>query len=342
MGSVFFLFINQGDGNMPELEDTELKPQSIVKNLIAANTPPKGGDNPKPEEEIINNEEEIQSDETSAKGKEDESKVEDSLITDELVKLLNLPKGFVGQPLSSIGKSYRQSLTWGNENNKKLIQLETKVQTLEGQLSESQIKKTEQDANKETTKQLGKPPDPVNEPDEFAAWLEKRDSIMEEKFTKILEKNSQELLKSVDENPHLKQAQEIALEKSESMFYTKLQDGLPKGMSAEDVFNAWFEDNEEDYSELCESGVYKNRPQKLVKDVLTWLKALSYDSVKNQKESDVIKKIHKNTKANLERIGKHTNAIDKFTQTNREEKKPESIAGRIVASLEKNKRVATG
>jgi hypothetical protein len=328
---------------MPDEKDTEQKSQSIVKSLIAANTPLTKEDNSKSEEEIINNEEEIQSDETSAnKGKEDDSKVEDSLITDELAKLMNLPKGFIGQPLSSIGKSYRQSLTWGNENNKKLIQLETKLQTLEGQLSESQIKKTEEAANKETIKQLGKPPDPVNEPEEFSAWLEKRDSIMEEKFTKILEKKSQELLKSVDENPHLKQAQEIALEKSESMVYAKLQEGLPKGMNAEVVLNAWFEDNEEDYKELVESGVYKNRPQKLVKDVLTWLKAQSYDSLKNQKESDVIKKIHKNTKANLERIGKHTNTIDKFTQTNREEKKPESIAGRIVANLEKNKRVATG
>lgn len=322
--------------------------QSIVKNLITKNTPTQQEEDSNVD---VKREEELEVEDSSANGK-DESEIENSLVTEELVKTLNLPKGFIGKPLSEIGKSYRESLSWGNENNKKLIQLETKLQTLEGQLSQSQIKNTEEAATKETEEKLGEAPDPVEDPKGFKAWLSKRDSLIEEKITKILENKldnkSKELLKSVDDNPILKQAQEIAAERTESMIYEKIQEALPKTkdgketMKANDVLDAWFEDNEEDYAELVKSGVYKNRPEKLVRDVLTWLKAQSYDSLKNQKESEIIKKIHSKTKENLESLGKKTKTQFQTQPRKTGDEGKETVVSRIVEKLQAQKRLSMG
>jgi hypothetical protein len=323
-------------------DDNEEKSQSIVKTLITKNTPAQQEDNSNVDVE----EKEVQSDDSSAEGKGEDSKIEDSLVTDELAKLLNLPKGFIGKPLSTVGKSYRESLTWGNENNKKLIDLEAKLTTLEGQLSQTQIKKTEEEANKETAKQLGKSPDPVEHPEEFYTWLEKRDSLMEEKFNKILESKlgtaSKELLKSIDDNPILKQAQEQALERTETIIYQKIQEALPKKdgketIKAGDVIDVWF-----DYKYMVEAGIYKNRPDKFVRDVLTWLKAQSYDSLKNQKESDIIKKIHKKTKENLEKVSKTKLPIIINPRKDEKEEEVETIAGKLRAKLERQARLSTG
>lgn len=234
----------------------------------------------------------------SAKSQDDEG-IEESLVTAELAEAMNLPKGLIGKPLSQVGESYRKATGEISDTHKRLKDLETNYAALEGQISQAQIKKTEQEANKEVTTEFGKAPDPVDDPDGFQLWLEKRDEIMLEKFQGILKEK-------LENDPNIKISKELAAERTEQGTILKLQNGLPKDVEASKVLDAWFEDNQEEYAEALQSGRYLNKLDKFVKDVVNWYKAQSFDSLKGEKESDIIKKIHKKTKENLEALGKVT------------------------------------
>jgi hypothetical protein len=320
---------------MPEI-DNEEKPQTIVQRLTSSLKPA--------EAKVETTEEEIKIEESEDDIQPD-TKIENSLVTEELATAMNLPKGMIGKPLSDVGKSYRESLSWANSNNQKLISLEAKLSTLEGQLSTKQVKEAEAAANLETKNQLGKMPDPIEKPDEFAEWLEKRDQIKEQKMLKVFEEKTQGIVKSFDDNPKLKQAEEIAAQNTWNTINKNIQSSLPKDMKAEDVLNAFFENNPEEdlYIKVGDQkiSIYDGKPRKFVADVLTWLKSQSYDSLKNQKESDVIKKIQKKTKENLEKVGSRT-ILKTSVTTRKEEEKPETISGRLAARLKTSQRLRAG
>ena len=316
--------------------DNEQSAQTIAQRLTS---------NLKPAEaKVETTEEEIEIEESEDNIQTD-TKIENSLVTEELATAMNLPKGMIGKPLSEVGKSYRESLSWANSNNQKLISLETKLSALEGQLSTKQVKEAETAANLETKNQLGKMPDPIEKPEEFAEWLEKRDQIKEQKMLKVFEEKTQGIVKSFDDNPKLKQAEEIAAQNTWNTINKNIQSSLPKDMEAEDVLNAFFENNPEEdmYIKVGDQkiSIYDGKPRKFVADVLTWLKSQSYDSLKNQKESDVIKKIQKKTKENLEKVGSKVKLKTDVT-TRQEEEKPESIAGRLVTKLKASQRLRAG
>lgn len=267
--------------------------------------------------------------------------IKDSLVTEELAEMMKLPKGFIGKPLSQIGASYKESVRWANTSHEKLTRLETEVNTLKSQLTASETKKIEEQATRDTKTALGNVPDPTTEPDEFAKWIEKRDELIEARILKALDKKSLELAKSIEENPHIKLVQEQAIERAEAFVYSQLKEQLPKEMKVEDVLNSWIEANEDDYEDMVKKGVYKENPRRLVKDVLTWLKAVSYDSLKNKKDSETTKEIHKRTKSNLEKA-----IPKKFTPTliNRKEEKEggDTVASRIANKLRRQQGLAPG
>lgn len=322
---------------MSEIINTETidkdKPQSVVKELVAKHTP-KGEDTQKTADETAKSK--IQLD-TSAKA--DETK-DSSLVTEELANEMGLPKGFIGRPLSEVGKSYKESKSWANTTNQELIQLKADLENLKGQVSQTQLKKAEEDAKKEadikTEDLLGEIPDSLEDPEGFNQWLLKRDSLIAEslrkEFRKELKEESEKIKKEFQNNPALKTAEQMAIEKTDKMIIESIQNSLPEGIDANALLTAWLEEIKDDFKEIAESGLYANKPQRLVKDVLNWFKAQSYDSLKNQKESDLIKKIHKKTKENLEKASKVKPSAPSVV-LNKDEQKSESVVSKMVENL---------
>jgi len=118
---------------MPEQEVTSVTERLIAKNQPAAKVEAKADENI--------SEEEIHSEEQSTEeniSQESSTQNDTSLVTKELAESLGIPKGFIGKPLSEVGKSYRASLKEMNENNQRLIQLETNFNELKGQLTQQQ------------------------------------------------------------------------------------------------------------------------------------------------------------------------------------------------------------
>jgi hypothetical protein len=117
-------------------------------------------------------------------------------------------------------------------------------------------------------------------------------------------------------------------------------------MKADDVLNAFFENNPEEdlYIKVGDQkiSIYDGKPRKFVADVLTWLKSQSYDSLKNQKDSDVIKKIQKKTKENLEKISSRTVLKTNVTTRKEGDEKPESIGRRLADKLQASQRLKVG
>lgn len=237
----------------------------------------------KAEEENQESEIENLEDQEQEEQQEDNS-LASSEITEELAKVLGLPDSFVGKPLSEAGKSYKNTVTWESKNNRLIKNLEAKID----ELSNSQKDKIEKQADKETTSELGEMPDPVTDSVGFRSWLQKRDD-------KILDKARAFL----DENPTLKQSQEMAAREMERLTREGIKDKLPEDVNVDEIIEAWLAENENDYQDMLKSGMYNHKPQRLVKDVVNWYKANSFDSLKDTKESDINKEIHKKVKENL-------------------------------------------
>jgi hypothetical protein len=319
--------------------DNEQSAQTIAQRLTS---------NLKPADaKVETTEEEIEIEESEDNIQTD-TKIENSLVTEELAIAMNLPKGFIGKPLLDVGKSYRSSLSWANDNNKKLIDLEKKLETIQEQLTAKEQTKADETAAAKIESELGEIPDPVEDKAGFNKWMLafKAQAILE--ATKMSETKSNDILKnSLENNPQLKQAEEIAAQNTWKNISDSIQSSIPKDMKAEDVLNAFFEDvDEEDlYIQVGKEkvSIYDGKPKKFVNDVLTWLKSQSYDSLKNQKESDIIKKIQKKTKENLERANPKnslkTNIINRKPD---DDDKKETIAGRLAAKLQASARLRTG
>lgn len=250
----------------------------------------------------------------------------DEPITAEVAELLGLPKTFIGKPLSEAGKAYKNSVKWENENNKQIKNLQKQVETLLDKLSNQEINQIEKEAAEEAGDTV---PDPVTEPEKFATWLQKRDeSIM----TKILKK--------IEENPSIKTAEEVALQNMENETLKALQAGLPDEVDAGEVMDEWFKENKDDYEDLVNSGIYKNKPKKLIKDILTWYKASSFDSLKSTKDKQVKSEVHKKTVENLKAKGNKTKIT--FGSNPRPETKSNTTVSRILKNLEERNALKQG
>ena len=236
-------------------------------------------------------EEEILAAESNQSTATDES-IGDTEITEEIAEILGLPKTFIGKPLRDAGKSYKETVKWENENNKQIKELKSTVEALVSKLSNKELNQLDKEASSEAADVI---PDPTIEPEEFAKWLQKRDDLF---MTKVLDK--------IGEDPSIKATRDMALKQMEIEAMNTLQNGLPDDVDAQDVMDKWFEDNKDDYQDMVDAKLYKNKPAKLVKDVLTWYKANSYDSLKNMKESDIKKQVHKKTVENLKAKGNRT------------------------------------
>jgi hypothetical protein len=320
-------------------------PEQTVKDETQDESKVKSEDKTKDETNVkseTKSEKEIQDESSSVtSNQDDETDIEDSLVTEELAKVMGLPKGFIGQPLWQVGESYRNSLREQNNNNQELIQLRTSLDELKQQVTQTQVKKSEEDANKEMVDKIGVPPNPFDEPDGFAKWLEKRDTLIETKLTKIIEKKTGELEKSFNENPDLKQARQLALKSTEKNIISIIKDGLPddKKADASGVLDQWLKDNEEDYEAMVQSGLYKAKPERLAKDVLTWFKAQSFDDLKSKKDSDIIKEVHKKTKQNIKEMSKVKQQEENRKDRN-EPDKPDTTASRILEKLLKQQGIS--
>lgn len=324
---------------MAESEETLTTAQRLVK----ANTP-EDTKKVEPENEAEEpKEKEIQNEDPPVEQDQDgDSKVEDSLITEELVKVMGLPKGLIGRPLSEVGKSYKESVRWGNENNQELIQLKSRLEQLEGQVTDSQKAKVEKEAQKETEDLLGEIPDTIDDPHGFNEWLKKRDEIVEKKFSKIIEDKLGDVMEKINNNPSLKTAEDLAAKNATKQIVRTLDEQLPEGAGGETLLNAWLDEKAEDYELLAKSGYYKNNPKKLTDDILSWYKAQSYDSLKNEKESDIIKKIHTKTKENLNKVSSTKAKIPTKPKIPDEEREAEGTAGRLRAKLEADRKRKAG
>jgi len=320
---------------------------SIVKNLVQRNMPAQSeaqAENENVPDSEIHNEEQSTEENIS---QESSTQSETSVVTKELAENLGIPKGFIGRPLSEVGKSYRASLTEmnenhqrlitleANENHQRLITLETNFNELKGQITKKEAAIAEAQATAQVKNELGPMPNSFDEPEKFAAWLEKRDEIREAKILKAIEDSNKKLSDNFKNDPTMLQAQELAAKETEKITLSLLQEGLPKEVKASDLLDAWFDANKEDYFLLVKSGIYLNKPEKFVRDVLNWHNALSYDALKNKKESDILKQIHKKTKENLEKVGKVSKTFMSSQPRNEEGEKPKSISSKIAEKLKR-------
>ena len=319
---------------MPDTDNS----QSIVKTLIAKNTP---AEQSKPEEQSTDKEIEIE--ESEVNDQTDNSKIENSLLTEEFVKALRLPNNFIGKPLKEAGNSNKELYRWANENNKAVLQLKDQVKALSEQLTAREMKEVGKSANEITEEELGKIPNQFDDPSGFAKWLLAFGKQISEEAEK---KSEAKISKKFEDNPQLKQAEEIAFRKTWDSIAETIQAALPTGLKAAEVLNAFLDDNdqEEMYVTIGDKkiSIYDGKPKKFVNDVLRWLKAQSYEDLKNQKESELNKIIHKKTKENLEKLNTKTAIRTNVTTRKDGDEKPETVATRLVAKLQESQRLRAG
>lgn len=248
---------------------------------------------------------------------------DDMEITEELAKTLGLSKTYIGKPLSEAGKAYKGAVSWENENSKQIKSLQKTIEDLVSKLSDKEIDNIESEANREAADTV---PDPYDDPKGFSTWLQKRDEL-------IMEKAVKKAVEKVEENPQIKAANELAIKQMQEETVRALKAGLPDEVDALDVMDQWFEENKDDYEDMVETGLYKNKPDKFVRDVLNWYKANSYDSLKKTKESDIRKKVHEKTVANLKAKGNKTK-IKYGTSPRGGTTKQDTAVSRILKNLE--------
>jgi len=263
-------------------------------------------------------EEKVETETEETEESEESESIGDTLIDEELAEVLGLPKTFIGKPLKDAGKSYKETVKWENENNKQIKNLQRTVEDLVNKLSDKEINQIEKEANAEAADEV---PDPVTEPEKFNEWLQKRDDLI-----------MQKVLKKVEEYPSFKAVDEIAIQRMEEETLKSLQAGLPEDVKASDVMNGWFNDNKDDYEVMVKTGLYKNKPKKLIKDILIWYKANSYDSLKNTKESEMKSQVHKKTVENLKAKGNKTKT--NFSSNPRPQIEKTSVVSTILKNLE--------
>ena len=308
------------------------KSNNAVKNILGSLKENVKSDENKSDENI--QDDEIVKDSQTPTKKEDEN-IENTIVDDDLLKALDLPKFFLGKKLSEVGKSYKESVKWDNENHQKLGKLESEIAGLKEILTQKQQVSAEEEALRKTEKELGEIPDPIEDRAGFNQWLLNFKKSVFEESSKAAKENSEKMLR---ESPEITQARELAVQQTWNTVTTMLQDNLSEKVAAKDVLDAWFEENEEDFGLLQKSGIYNGKPEKFVKHILDWVKAQSYDSLKNQKESDFIKKVHKQTKENLESLGSKIKTDKKVSQrSNENNEESETMAGKIVRNLQKSR-----
>lgn len=259
-----------------------------------------------------------------------EESVSERLLTEAEVKELGLPKNFVGKPFKDAGKSYKETVKWQNKNNQEIKNLEKKLETVLDKISDKDLKNIEDEAGTEAIADVIKDvPDSVTEPEKFAKWLlETIQTVSQKQSGLIVEK----IMEKVGDIPSIKTAEDVALQNMENETMKALQAGLPEGVKAAEVFEEWFNDNQEDYEAMVQTGLYKNNPNKLIKDILIWHKASNYDSLKSTKDKTIKKEVHKKTVENLRAKGDKTKT--NFGSNPRQKIQKNTTVSKILKNLE--------
>ncbi|MFA5715802.1 MAG: hypothetical protein WC998_08675 [Candidatus Paceibacterota bacterium] len=206
-------------------------------------------------------------------------------ITKEDVKELGLSKTFIGKPYEKTLKTVVLQLgKWNTQQSQKLANIEKEFGELKVKLSPKEKKEVEEKVEEE----LPKMPDPFDDPEGFAKWLDKRDNLTLKKFRKEFE----DKLKEQDTRGKIS---EFEAKENRTVLWEEVESGLHKISGDEfetklvetvsNEFAEYLEDMEEDEFKEFNS-FYHGKPKKLAAEMLRWYKSELYDRTKTPKKEE--------------------------------------------------------
>lgn len=142
------------------------------------------------EKETENEEEEIETDQPSDKI---------PVLTKEDVEEMGLGKGFIGKPITILKDVYKNQDKQFRQMSQSIPELRKEIAELKD-LSNKEVKQIKDKAEEKAEDQLGEMPDPVNDFDEYKAWMQKKDELTTKNFEKILTKVLDEKLSGISKS----------------------------------------------------------------------------------------------------------------------------------------------
>lgn len=255
----------------------------------------------------------------------DETSQEEAVLTKEDVEGMGLGKGFIGKPLSVL-KDVLAS------QNAKFTQMSQSLSELRKEFAESkelsnkELKQVKEKAEEKAEDQLGEMPDPVNDFDEYKAWMQKKDELTTKNFEKILAKVLDEKLSGIS-----KSTAELQADKNSQIYFDTLNTEL-KAMYGDnfkpelfDIVNKEFEDSlkELDEDELKIVTERLNRkPLAIVREVIKNHKALLYGK-KTETDEEKAERIKTEQKKKVDQLKNTNKQFTKQTSSPREKAKPD-------------------
>ncbi len=272
-------------------------------------------------------EEEIEeSGEESSEASEKEENAQTSKerkITKEDVKELGLSKTFIGKPYEATLKTVVLQLgKWNTQQSQKLANIEKEFGELKVKLSPKEKKEVEEKVEEE----LPKMPNPFDDPEGFAKWLDKRDDLTLKKFRKEFE----DKLKEQDTRGKIS---EFEAKENRIVLWEEVDNGLKKISGdefepklVETVFNEfaeYLEDMEEDEFKEFQS-FYHGKPKKLAAEMLRWYKSVLYDRTKTpgKEEKQKPKETHEEK---VERLKNKNKTFTAAASSSREKSKDDDL-----------------
>jgi hypothetical protein len=241
-------------------------------------------------------------------------------ITKEDVKELGLSKTFIDKPYEATLRTVVSQLgKWNTQQSQKLANIEKEFGELKVKLSPKEKKEVEEKVEDE----LPKMPNPFDDPEGFAKWMDKRDSLTLKKFRKEFE----DKLKEQDTRGKIS---EFEAKENRTVLWEEVDTGLQKISGdefepklVETVFNEFAEYlegmEEDEFKEF--NSFYHGKPKKLAAEMLRWYKSELYDRAKTPKKEEKPTKPKETHEEKVEKLKNKNKTFTAAASSSREKSK---------------------
>lgn len=210
---------------------------------------------------------------------------EPEILTEEDVKEMGLGKGFVGKPISILKDVYR-------EQNKQFTQMKMTVSDIQKQFEDFKkvdlTQKEMKEVQEKVDEKLPEMPDPMDDPEGFKVWQQKRDDLLESKIIKKFESK-------LKESDNSQTVQELVREKNAAILVDELQQELSR-IYGEDYNFALNQSVRQEYNDYLMSkseeqqkriiSTYAGDPKGLAEAILQFHYAKNFKSGKTGKNEN--------------------------------------------------------
>jgi len=233
----------------------------------------------------------------STEQESNEGQTQDRKMNEEDLVRLGLSETFLGKPYhETLESQIKEKDKWNRQLSMKLVEFEKKLGEFD--LTPKQINTVKENVKENVDDKLPEMPDPLDDPEAFRVWLEKRDELTRKEFRKELDQLKNQKNPEVDN---------LIAERNNSLLYENIGKGLKATYgenfdeklidTASKEYDTYFEGLPESKQQALKN-LYNNDPDGLAEAVVTFHKAQNFgkkpDDDKNKQHEKEVNKL-KNT-----------------------------------------------